>query len=244
MRIGIFDSGLGGLTVLKSLIEKYPNHQYYYFGDTINIPYGEKTKEQLLQFSDNIINFLMSKKVDLIIIACGTISSNLYDELKNKYNIKIIDVIGPIITYLNNSDYQRIGIIATTMTIKSKIFEKKVNKYIISVPCPMFVPLIENNLLDTLEFEEFLDEYLSNFKEKMIDALVLGCTHYPLIKKQIKEYLGNIPLVDMGEIIANQLTLQNEDTFKMELYFSKVDNKLIKNVHNIIGEYEIYEKKL
>jgi len=243
MRIGIFDSGIGGLTVLKSIIKKHPNHQYYYFGDTANLPYGEKTKDQLLEFSDKIINFLMSKEVDLIIIACGTISSNLYDEIKNRYNINIIDIISPTINHLNNSEFKNIGIIATTMTINSKVFEDKLKKSVITQPCPAFVPLIENNLLDTFEFDKYLDEYLINFKGK-IDTLVLGCTHYPLIKDQVKKYLGDIYLVDMGEVIANQLTLQNEDNFKIELYFSKVDNKLIKNVHNIIGNYEIIEKEL
>ena len=123
MKIGIFDSGIGGLTVLAELIKKYPNNKYYYFGDNINAPYGTKSKEELLKLSNKIINFLNKKDVDLIIVACGTISSNVFDKLPK--DIKIYDVISPTIDYINNSNYETIGLIGTKMTIKSKTFEKR-----------------------------------------------------------------------------------------------------------------------
>ena len=105
MRVGVFDSGIGGLTVLKKIYKHYPNNEYIYFGDTLNLPYGNKTKEELNNLSSLEIEFLLSKKVDMIIIACGTVSSNCIDYLKNKYNIPIYDIISPTISYLNNSDY-------------------------------------------------------------------------------------------------------------------------------------------
>ena len=126
MKIGIFDSGIGGLTVLAELIKKYPNNKYYYFGDNINAPYGTKSKEELLKLSNKIINFLNKKEVDLIIVACGTISSNVFDKLPK--DTKIYDVISPTIDYINNSNYENIGLIGTNMTIKSKTFEKRINK--------------------------------------------------------------------------------------------------------------------
>jgi glutamate racemase len=245
MRIGVFDSGIGGLTVLKSLIKKHPNHQYFYFGDTINLPYGEKTKDQLYSFTSKIIDFLLSKKIDIIIIACGTVSSNIYDDIKNNYDVKIIDVINPAIGYIQNQSYKQVGIIGTHMTIKSKVFEKKLNIPVITVECPMFVPLIENSLVDTADFNKYINEYLSVFKTKNIEALVLGCTHYPLITSQINKYLSkDIKLIDLGEVIANTITIENEQKQVVELYFSKVDNNLINNVQNIIGDYIIIEKRL
>lgn len=105
MRVGVFDSGIGGLTVLKNIYKHYPNNEYIYFGDTINLPYGNKTKEELNYLSSLDVDFLLSKKVDIIIIACGTISANCINHLKNKYDIPIYDIISPTIEYLNNSTY-------------------------------------------------------------------------------------------------------------------------------------------
>ena len=228
MRIGVFDSGIGGLTVLKTLIKRFPNNEYIYYGDTKNLPYGNKSIEELKILSSNIIEFLLTKKVDMIVIACGTISSNLSSYLKEKYDIKIIDVITPTINYLNSSNYNKIGILATQATINSKIFSRNVNKNIKEVACPMFVPLIENNKLD--ELNNYFKEYLEDLKE--CDLIVLGCTHYPLIKKEINEYL-NIKLLDMSECIDN---ISNNGINKVELYFSKLDDNVINNVKNILKE--------
>jgi len=228
MRIGVFDSGIGGLTVLKRLIEEYPNNEYIYYGDTKNNPYGSKTKEELLKLSCNIIDFLLQKKVDLIVIACGTVSSNLADTLKNKYDIKIIDIINPVINYINKSNYKKIGVIATEATVNSNIF-KSINKDIKLVACKHFVPIIENNSYN--ELDKYINEYLRELKDR--DLIVLGCTHYPIIKDQIDKYLGeNIKLLDMGECLP-QITNDGINR-KIELYFSKLDDKIIKNINSII----------
>ena len=227
MKIGVFDSGVGGLTVLKKLIDKYPNNEYIYYGDTKNIPYGDKSIEELKVLSSNIIDFLIQKEVDMIVIACGTISSNLSNYLKEKYNIKIIDIISPVINYLNNSDYEKIGVLATNATINSKIFSCNINKDIKEVSCPKFVPLIENNNLN--ELENYFSIYLDNLKDR--DLIVLGCTHYPLIKDRISKYLGYIKLLDMSECIDN---ISNNDIKKIDLYFSKLDDKIIDNINTIL----------
>jgi len=228
MKIGVFDSGIGGLTVLKRLIDKYPNNEYIYYGDTKNIPYGDKSIEKLKVLASNIVEFLIEKQVDMIVIACGTISSNLSNYLKEKYNVKIIDIVSPVINYLNNSNYEKIGVIATQATINSKIFSRNINKDIKEVACPMFVPIIENNNLS--ELENSLNLYLNYLKDRNI--IVLGCTHYPIIKDEINKYLSNkIKLLDMAECIDN---ITNEGKASVELYFSKIDDKIINNVKNIL----------
>lgn len=236
MKIGVFDSGIGGLTVLKRLIDKYPNNEYIYYGDTKNIPYGDKTIEELKVLASNIVEFLISKNVDMIVIACGTVSSNLSDYLKEKYSIKIVDIISPVINYLNNSEYEKIGVIATNATINSKVFSKSLNKDIKEVACPMFVPIIESNNLS--ELENSFNTYLNDLKDR--DIIVLGCTHYPIIKDEISDYLGNnIKLLDMAECISD---ITNVGKASIELYFSKIDDKLINNVNSIL-EKKVMQKK-
>lgn len=229
MKIGIFDSGIGGLTVLAELIKKYPNNKYYYFGDNINAPYGTKSKEELLKLSNKIINFLNKKDVDLIIVACGTISSNVFDRLPK--DTKIYDVISPTIDYINNSNYENIGLIGTNMTIKSKTFEKRINKKIIARSCNDFVPYIENEQSLT----DIIPKYMNIFKDK-VDVLILGCTHYPIIEKELNDYLDSkIPLINMGTILADSLKLGNKEK-QIRLYFSKVNHTLISNIDKIIKE--------
>ena len=243
MRIGIFDSGIGGLTVLKTFIEKYPNNEYIYYGDTLNLPYGTKTKEQLLELSDKDVKFLINKNVDIIIIACGTVSSNCLDYLNNKYNIKIFDIISPTLEYLNNSNYQNIGVIATNRTIDSHIFKNNLNKNIYEINTPELVPIIESDNLDNLE--NILDTYLKEYKNK-IDILVLGCTHYPIIYNNINKYLNNkISLLDMSIPLINKLSNNNISNNKksINIYYSKISDILINNTKRILNQdnINIYE---
>lgn len=239
MRVGLFDSGIGGVNVLSELIKKYPNNHYIYYGDTKNLPYGNKSKDELLKLSSNIIEFFIDKEVDIIIIACGTVSSNCYIKLKEKYNIPIYDIISPTINYLKNCSYKNIGVIATTRTIESKIFDIN-NKNIIMKDTPSFVPIIENNLID--ESDEVIKEELSYFNK--IEALVLGCTHYPLLENKINKYL-NVPLINMGICLTKSITLTNEDNLQVELYFSKLTENIIKNTNAILKrEYVVIEKPL
>lgn len=230
MKVGVFDSGIGGLTVLRSLIDRFPNNEYIYYGDTLNVPYGNKSIETLKLLSSNIMDFLIKKNVDIIIIACGTISSNLKDYLINKYDIDIIDIVSPTINYLNNSNYNKIGLLATSNTIKSRIFSKNIKKDIKEVECPLFVNMIENN--NYADLKKYIEIYLSDLKDR--DLIVLGCTHYPIIKKQIHEYIPNIELLDMGDIIS----LTNNGKYKLEMYFSKINETILNNINNIIGKYE------
>lgn len=236
MRIGIFDSGLGGINVLARLLEKYPNNEYIYFGDTKNLPYGDKTKEELMKLASDAIEFLLTKNVDIIIIACGTISSNCYQELKNKYNIPIYDIISPTIEYLNNCEYKNIGVIGTKRTIESKVFNIP-NKNILMLATPSFVPIIENNLVKDKE-QDILKE-LEIFKSS--DILVLGCTHYPSLKEVINKL--SIKSLDMGEVLVNKLNIDDNGNKSCELYFSLISVNLIENITKILNnDYQIYIK--
>lgn len=229
MRIGMFDSGIGGLTVLKSFLKYHPDNEYFYYGDTLNVPYGSKTKEQLLELSLKIIKYLENKKVDIIIIACGTISSNIYKELQNSTNIPIYSIINETINYVTRKNYKNTLLLATQATVNTHIFKKNISN-IIEIACPKLVPLIENK---DENIKEVLNDYVKDIKN--IDSIILGCTHYPIIKKEIKEIYKDIDLIDMGEVLAKKI--QVKDSFKsIDLYFSKKDEKVINYVKMIIGE--------
>lgn len=244
MKISVFDSGLGGVLVLKELIKKHPNHEYIYYGDSANIPYGSKSHEFLLETSRKIISFFVKERVDLVIVACGTMSS-VVD--KSIYSLPIIDVISVVSKYVSNSKYNNIGLIATERTIKEKAFQtsiEKENKTIIARECPNLVNYIEENKLNTLDFENDLQEYLSVFKNENIDSLILGCTHYPLVKDHISKYL-DVDLIDMGKVLAETLILDKETDFSLKIYFSRKSDLIVKNVQNILGfDCDIIEKKI
>ena len=243
MRVGVFDSGIGGLTILKSLLENHPNNEYIYFGDTLNIPYGEKTNDQLKDLSDKIIRFLISKKVDMIVIACGTISSSIYDEIKNKYDVPIYDIINPITNQLKKLKIKKALLIATDKTIESKTFEEKLksaNMELYTQACPKFVPIIEHKSKDLLEIE--LGEYLYQYKNLDIEVVIPGCTHYPIISGEIGDYL-NVDILDIGLIVAKSLDIEYSIN-DLKVYFSAVDDDLKEVVKDIIGDCEIEEIKL
>lgn len=243
MRVGVFDSGIGGLTILKSLLENHPNNEYIYFGDTLNIPYGEKTNDQLKDLSDKIIRFLISKKVDMIVIACGTISSSIYDEIKNKYDVPIYDIINPITNQLKKLKIKKALLIATDKTIESKKFEEKLksaNIELYTQACPKFVPIIEHKSKDLLEIE--LGEYLYQYKNLDIEVVIPGCTHYPIISGEIGDYL-NVDILDIGLIVAKSLDIKYSIN-DLKVYFSAVDDDLKEVVKDIIGDCEIEEIKL
>lgn len=239
MRIGLFDSGIGGLTVLKELIKTHPHNHYIYFGDTKNMPYGNKSKDELFELADKSIQFLIDKKVDIIIIACGTISSNIDDDFKNKYEVPLIDIISPTIDYVNKFNYDNVGLIATSMTIKSGAFTRGI-KDLKVMECPDFVPLIENQQIDTEICDLKITEYLEPLKNEQIKHLILGCTHYPILENKIRTFFDNdIKLINMGSVLSETLKTNEEYENQIELYFSKITDQLINNVKMIIGDEEI-----
>lgn len=230
MRIGLFDSGVGGLTVLNSFLKYHPNNEYFYYGDTLNMPYGDKSIQELYEYSKKIIDYLYSKNVDIIVIACGTVSANLYDILKKEVKVPIYSVMSELNNYFKEQKFNKTLVLATTKTIDSHVFKKIVEKEVIEVACPKLVPLIESNNIEMVD--KVLDEYIPQNID--FDSLVLGCTHYPIIKEPIMNKINkNVKIIDMGEILAKRIKTQ--DSFKkVDLYFSKRTEELNKNVNNIL----------
>jgi len=207
--IGIFDSGVGGLTVVSELFRILPQEDIIYFGDTAHLPYGSKSKEAVTRFSLNIVNFLKAQKVKIIIVACNTASSFALSALREKIDLPVIGVIEPgAQAAIDSTRNFKIGIIGTEGTIKSRAFEealKKINRNVkvFSQACPLFVPLVEEGWLDEPETSQIAEKYLSPLKDKGIDTLILGCTHYPLLKELLSRIMGQgVSLIDTAEATA------------------------------------------
>ncbi len=206
--IGVFDSGLGGLTVVKAMKKLLPNESILYFGDTARLPYGVKSKELVIQYSKQIAKFLIKKDAKMIIVACNTATAMALEELE--YNFKDTPIIGVIeagsIQASLDSKNKKIGVIGTVATIKSKAYEhalKSIDKNInvFSKDCPLFVPFVEEGIVEGEAISLIVEHYLSSF-QKNIDTMILGCTHYPLLGPVIKKYVKSIKLVDSASAVA------------------------------------------
>ena len=238
--IGIFDSGVGGLTVLKEYLKVLPNESYIYFGDTARLPYGSKSKDTIVEYSKQIVDFLISKDVKLIVTACGTVSSLAYDELVKTYDIPIINIISPTAKKITDDN---VGIIATKATINSRAWENEIHKYHPSVntfskACPLFVPIVEEGFANTKISSLIAKEYLSSFKGTNITSLILGCTHYPVLIEDIQKKLGKkIKLINAGyysALYANDFLTQND-------YLAKNDSE---NIEFYSSDNELYFKEI
>lgn len=242
MRIGVFDSGMGGITVLKGLLKYYPSEEYIYVGDNKNLPYGTKTREELLVLSSKIIDFFIKENVNIIFIACGTVSSNIYAELKDKYSIPIFNVIDTTVLKLKEDKLTDAAILATPATIESHIFKNKLEGMNVKeVSCKAFVPLIEG-MIDSKFKKVYIDQYLKDIKKEGIKNIVLGCTHYPLIESDIKNYLGDVNIYNMGTILASSIYLRPGNK-SLDIYFTNNNEELNTKV-NLILEENIKTKQI
>jgi len=201
--IGVFDSGLGGLTVVKQIFSRLPNESILYFGDTARVPYGSKSVHTVQKFSLQIVRFLQEKGVKMIVVACNTASSVALDVLKESTNLPVVGVIEPgARAALAVTIRSRVGVIGTTATISTGKYaeilkHKTPDIFVESVACPLFVPLVEEGWTDSPVTEQVARIYLKPLIEKNIDTLILGCTHYPLIKKIIQKVVGfDVRIVD------------------------------------------------
>ncbi|KNF09774.1 glutamate racemase MurI [Gottschalkia purinilytica] len=194
--IGIFDSGIGGLTVLKEVTEQLPNEDIVYFGDTARIPYGTKSKETVMKYSFQCIKFLLSKNVKAIIIACNTASAMALKEALEHFDVPIIGVIEPGAKAASaKSKNGKIGVIGTTGTINSEAYQKEIRELkksseVIGVACPLFVQIVEDGWQDTDVARIAAEKYLLDLKEHNVDTLVLGCTHYPILRYTLTKVMG------------------------------------------------------
>ena len=207
--IGVFDSGVGGLTVVSALVQNIPSETIYYVGDTARVPYGNKSKDRIQQYSEEIIEWLIKKDCKMIIIACNTASSLAIDYLEKNFSLPIIGVIDPGVRLaINKTNSQSIGVIGTHATIQSNSYGEKLKSIsseinIFNQSCPLFVPLVEEGLTKGPITKLIVESYLSHFKNTDVDTLILGCTHYPILTAVIKDVVGkNISLVDSGKASA------------------------------------------
>jgi len=212
--IGLFDSGVGGLTVAGAIRNILPSEKMIYFGDTAHLPYGDKSRDTIIQYSLEITSFLLSKECKIILIACNSASSNAFDEVKDFVGNRaiVMNVIDPVTSYVaENTNAKNVGIIGTKATINSEKYTRDLsdkNKYIEVSPLatPLFVPMIEEGFVFDNISNAVIRAYLSRKELEGIDTLILGCTHYPIIKNQISKFFNfEVNVIDSAKIVAEKL---------------------------------------
>ncbi|MBQ7960356.1 MAG: glutamate racemase [Clostridia bacterium] len=208
--IGVFDSGLGGLTCVREIMKTMPGEDVIYFGDTGRVPYGTRSRETLLKYVRQDIRFLETFDIKMIIIACGTASSAALPQINGEFGSEIIGVVEPAAkAAVKATKNKRIGVLGTNGTVKSGKYPEYIKSLcpdaeVFQCACPMFVPLVENGYAQNPVTRIFAQEYLEEIKKQKVDTLILGCTHYPLLKKTIGEIMGDeVTLIDSGAAAAN-----------------------------------------
>lgn len=207
--IGIFDSGLGGLTAVKELMHLLPNEPIVYFGDTGRVPYGTKSDETILKYTKSDIRFLNTFDLKMVIVACGTASTIALSSVSDMLEVPIFGVVDAATkAAVGATKNKRIGIIGTSGSIRSGAYRQKILAYdkemfTLSIPCPMFVPMVENGFTDGEVARLVAQEYLAPMQDAKVDTLILGCTHYPLLKETISNIMGqSVTLIDPGKVTA------------------------------------------
>jgi glutamate racemase len=191
-KIGIMDSGVGGLTVEREIAKKFPGNDIIYIGDTARVPYGSRSAETIRRFAKELLDFLLSREVSVVVVACNTISAVGLDYLKSFSSVPVVGVIDPTVSEVLKSKVKKVGIIGTKATINSQIYAQKLSGLeTVSLACPLFVPLVEEGFVRHPATKLIIEHYLRPLKGK-IDGLVLGCTHYPYLLPLIRVFLGPI----------------------------------------------------
>ncbi|MBU4421471.1 glutamate racemase [Candidatus Parcubacteria bacterium] len=253
--IGIFDSGVGGLTVVRELRKTLPEYDLIYFGDTARTPYGNKSKETIIKYALEDADFLIKRGARVLVVACNTVSALGIEALRKKYpEMPIFEVITPAVgKAVELSKNKRIGIIGTRATIGSGIYEEKITEkgkfQITSQACPLFVPFIEEGWIRQRELKMIAKRYLSQFRNFNIDVLILGCTHYPIIKDIIQMKTGRrVKLIDSAESIAQEIKnfLKDNDlklskTGKLEIFVSDKTTQCQKIADKVLGTSTIQQ---
>jgi len=203
--VGVFDSGIGGLTVVKRINSFLPNEGIVYFGDTARVPYGSKSNSTVIEYALQDANFLISKNVKMIVAACNTASSVALELLRENYKVPVIGMIEPGAKMaLENTENGKIGVIGTNSTIRNRAYSQEIKKHdskitVFEKACPLFVPLAEEGWIDHKATYEVAEEYLAELRIAGIDTLILGCTHYPILSNVIQKVMGNsVKLIDSG----------------------------------------------
>lgn len=246
MKIGVFDSGVGGLTVLKALREELPSVDFFYLGDTARVPYGGKSKETIQRYSLECAEFLLSFGIELLVVACNTASAYALELLKENLTIPVVGVVQPGVEQaLKISKTKRIGVIGTRGTVQSAVYQnllKEKGAQPIAKACPLFVPLVEEGIINGKIAQSVVEYYLEELKGK-VDTLILACTHYPLLKETIKEYMGDVEIVDSAQAVAQEVKklAKNEGNGTLRLFFTDNSPNLSHLIKLILGEEQSYE---
>jgi glutamate racemase len=249
--IGLFDSGIGGLTVLQQIIEKLPRENTVYLGDTARSPYGTKSVETVLRYSFENADFLLQKGVKVVVVACNTSTAVALGALKDELSVPVVGVIEPGARgALKRTRNKRVGVIGTEATIQSGAYTEALKRLdggveVYSRACPLFVPLVEEGWLDNDVVDKTVEAYLAGFKRSGIDTLILGCTHYPLLKKAIRRFMGrDVRLVDSAEETAEEVArLLKEKSLERgkgngaaSFFVTDVPDRFIKVGRRFLGE--------
>lgn len=257
--IGVFDSGVGGLTVLKELKKKLPHEDYIYIGDTASFPYGSKSKDTIIELSKKRIENLIDMNAKIIVIACGTATSQAFTEMQKIFNIPIIGIINPTVEYLKEENKKRVGVIATAGTIRSNGWKNNIEKIIdnaivINKACPLLAPMAEEGWTENEIARLTIHEYLKDMASENLEALILGCTHYPLFKKMIENELGkNVEIINTGEMVAKELEeylLQNniendkKNQTKVDIFLTDTECNFLNVAKKLLENENIDIKKL
>ena len=259
--IGVFDSGVGGLTVFREIMRQMPNEKIVYFGDTARVPYGSKSKETVTKYSKQIARFLQTQNVKTIVVACNTASAYALEELEKEIDIPVIGVVKPGAKVASEATKNgKIGVIATEATIGSKIYSQYIEELkpgvsMFGKACPLFVPLVEEGLLQDPVTDEIARRYLAELIDIDIDTLILGCTHYPLIRSTVGKIMGDkVTLVNPAYETARELKemlgsmdMLNDEPPKLgsqqySFYVSDKADKFIRFANSII-KYGILSAK-
>ncbi len=243
--IGIFDSGVGGLTVAHAIKQILPGENLVYFGDTAHLPYGDKSAEAIKYYSGRITEFLLSHNSKVVLVACNSASASAFDTLKEEFENRtlLVDVIDPVVDYLGTRNFKKIGVIGTKRTISSGTYELKISKRspettVVTLSTPLLVPMIEEGFIFDDISNAVIRTYLSDKLLAGIEALILGCTHYPIIKNQINKFFNfNVEIIDSAKIVAGML----RDILEK--------NNLINTKGNVkdlffVSDYTIYFEKI
>lgn len=254
--IGVFDSGVGGLTVVREITRQLPKENIVYFGDTARVPYGSKSKNNIIRFSEQIIRFLQTKQVKAIVIACNTASALALDTVRSEFDIPIIGVIVPGARAAVEATHNKeVGVVGTDATVQSGMYTKVIRGmdpriHVREKACPLFVPLVEEGFKEHKVTREVIEFYLESMKKTDIDAMILGCTHYPLLRSKIREYMGErIQIVNPAYETAMDLKklleerdMKNDGTggscSKYEFYVSDAAEKFV-NFANTVMPFDV-----
>ncbi len=258
--IGIFDSGIGGLTVAKAIKNSLPNEQIIYFGDTMHLPYGDKSKSTLVSYSLQIVDFLISKGVKAIVIACNSASAMAFNEVEKYSSVPVYNVIDPIVNYIesNRQISKNVGLIATKATVNSNVYSDKIESCCIgvtttSLATPLLVPMIEEGFHNDKISETIISNYLGDKTLTGIDTLILGCTHYPLIESEIDDYYnGKVNILNSANIVADKVKellhdsglLNKSKEVKKDHFYVSDFTTSFENTANIIFSDKIHLEKV